>query len=87
MTWLLKLCLDRLCAPLRPTDRHITIDGFDSCTGLSDKGELILVHVAEGKITPAEASSLMNAISRQARIVEIDELGQRVAELEARHDA
>ena len=24
----LKLCLDRLCAPLRPTDRHITIEGF-----------------------------------------------------------
>ncbi len=48
---------------------------------------MILAHVAEGKITPAEASSLMNAISRQARIVEIDELGQRVAELEARHDA
>ena len=83
----LKLCLDRLCAPLRPTDRHISIEGFDSCTGLSDKGDLILANVAEGKVTPSEASNLMNAISRQARIVEIDELEQRVAELEAKHDA
>jgi hypothetical protein len=82
----LKLCLDRLCAPLRPTDRHITIEGFDSCKGLSDKGDLILASAAEGTVTPSEASNLMNAISRQARIVEIDELEQRVAELEARHD-
>ncbi len=83
----LKLCLDRLCAPLRPTDRHITIEGFDSCTGLSGKGELILAHVTEGKVTPSEASNLMNAISRQARIIEVDELERRVAELEARRDA
>jgi hypothetical protein len=25
----LELCLDRLCAPLRPTDRLITIDGME----------------------------------------------------------
>jgi hypothetical protein len=80
----LKLCLDRLCAPLRPTDRHIIIEGFDSCTGLSGKGELILAHVADGKVTPAEASSLMNAISSQARIIEVDELEQRISELEHR---
>ena len=28
----LKLCLDRLCAPLRPTDRHISIEGLQDCT-------------------------------------------------------
>ena len=78
----LKLCLDRLCAPLRPTDRHITIEGMEDITGLSDKGELILVNVANGEITPSEAQSLMTAISSQARIVEIDELERRVAELE-----
>ena len=80
----LKLCLDRLCAPLRPTDRHITIEGFDSCAGLSDKGGLILAHVADGKVTPAEASSLMSAISSQARIIEIDELERRISDLEQR---
>ena len=73
----LKLCLDRLCAPLRPTDRHITIEGFDSCTELAQKGDLILVNVAEGKVTPTEASNLMSAISSQARIIEVDELERR----------
>ena len=82
----LKLCLDRLCAPLRPTDRHILIDGFDSCTELAEKGELILSNVAEGKVTPSEASNLMNAISSQARILEVDELERRITELEQRSE-
>jgi hypothetical protein len=78
----LKLCFDRLCAPLRPTDRLITIDGIESCKELSDKGDLILVRVANGDITPVEASSLMSAISSQAKIIEADELERRVRELE-----
>ena len=41
--------------------------------GLAAKGELILDHVAMGEITPVEASSLMRAISSQARIIEVDE--------------
>jgi polyhydroxyalkanoate synthesis regulator phasin len=78
----LKLCFDRLCAPLRPTDRLITIEGMSDAKELSDKGELILTNVANGEITPSEAQSLMAAISSQARIIEVDELERRVAELE-----
>ena len=78
----LKLCLDRLCAPLRATDRFITIEDMKDTKELSDKGELILTTVANGDITPSEASNLMNAISSQARIIEVDELERRVAELE-----
>jgi len=83
----LKLCLDRLCAPLRPTDRHITIEGFDSCTGLSGKGDIVLAGVANGMITPVEASNLIRVISSQARIIEVDELERRVAELEEKHES
>ena len=78
----LKLCLDRLCAPLRPTDRLVTIEGVADAQDLSSKGELILVNVANGEITPSEAQHLMAAISSQARIIEVDELERRVAELE-----
>ena len=78
----LKLCLDRLCAPLRPTDGLITIVGMADAKELSDKGELVLVNVANGEITPSEAQHLMTAITSQARIIEVDELERRVAELE-----
>ena len=83
----LKLCLDRLCAPLRPTDRLITIDGIESCKELSDKGEMILNQVAIGEVTPVEASNLMRAISSQARIIEVDELERRVSELEGKSES
>jgi len=83
----LKLCLDRICAPLRPTDRLISIEGLEDCTGLSGKGELILANVASGEITPVEASNMMRAISSQARIIEVDELERRVAELENRSES
>jgi hypothetical protein len=62
----LKLCLDRLCAPLRPTDSHIVIEGMTDAQDLSGKGDLILANVATERITPSEASNLMNAISSQA---------------------
>ena len=78
----LKLCLDRLCAPLRTTDRHLVIEGMADVKELSDKGELVLANVATGEITPVEAQHLMTAISSQARIIEVDELERRVAELE-----
>ena len=83
----LKLCLDRLCAPLRPTDRHITIEGLDGCKELSGKGDIVLTSVASGAITPVEAQHLMSAISSQARIIEVDELERRVAELEQGNEA
>ena len=83
----LKLCLDRLCAPLRPTDRLISIEGLEGCNGLSSKGEMIIDHVALGKVTPVEASNLMRVISNQARILEVDELERRVTELEIRSES
>lgn len=80
----LKLCLDRLCAPLRPTDRLIAIDGMVEVKELSEKGDLVLQSAASGDITPAEAQSLMSAISGQARIIETDELERRLSELEGK---
>ena len=47
---------------------------------------MILDHVAQGEITPVEASNLMRAISSQARIIEVYELEKRVAELEQRNE-
>jgi hypothetical protein len=83
----LKLCFDRLCAPLRPTDRLINIEGMGDAKELSNKGDLILANVANGEITPSEASSLMNAISSQSRILEVDELERRITELEKQNGA
>ena len=43
---------------------------------------LVLGACAQGDISPDEAATLMQAISAQARVVEVEELTQRVQALE-----
>ena len=49
---------------------------------LAAQGRTVLEALSGGEITPSQAAIVMQAISAQARIVEVDELEQRVAALE-----
>lgn len=51
---------------------------------LTEQGESVMQAIGAGEITPAEGSSILAALASQARIVEIDELEQRVQRLEER---
>jgi len=48
----------------------------------ASQGRTVLGACAQGHITPDEAATLMQAISAQARVVEVEELTQRVQALE-----
>lgn len=76
----LKLCLDRLVPPLRPSDRGVDLGDLGAT--LKDRGERVLAAMAEGRVSPDQAATVMQAIASQARIVEVDELERRVAALE-----
>jgi hypothetical protein len=52
---------------------------------LSQKGEAVLSALSDQKIAPEEAGTIMQAISAQARIVEVAELERRISELEKKH--
>lgn len=80
----LKLCFDRLMPPLRAKDEKVNLPGLGSAATLTEQGEAILKALADGGITPIEASSLMSTISTLAKIIEIDELERRVTEIENR---
>ena len=49
---------------------------------MADQGKIVLARMVAGAITPEQASTIMQALSAQARIVEVDELERRVAALE-----
>lgn len=49
---------------------------------LADQGRTVMTAVSAGRITPGQASALMQTLSAQARIVEVSELEARVATLE-----
>lgn len=71
--------LDKCLPSLRPVDRPISVSPG---TTLTDCGRSVLTAMAAGEITPSEAATLMQAITAQARIIELDELDRRVAALE-----
>jgi hypothetical protein len=52
------------------------------CGSLTEQGRTVLAALSQGRITPNEASTIMQSVSAQARIVEIDELERRVSALE-----
>jgi hypothetical protein len=72
--------LDKCLPSLRPVDLPISMSGGKT---LTEQGQSVLTAMAAGEITPSEAAALMQAITAQARIIELDELDRRVATLEA----
>ena len=82
-TTALRLCLDRLIPPYRAGNISVVLDDLEGT--LTEKGEKIISAMGSGQITPSDASSMLSALAAQSRIVEIDNLDQRVKTLEQRH--
>lgn len=79
-TTALRICIDRLIPPIKARDQH---SGVGPLIGdVSEQGRAVLTALAEGRITPDEAATIMQAVSAQARIIEVAELERRIAELE-----
>lgn len=74
----LRLCLDRLVAPVR--SNPVRVEGFAGT--LTERAEAVVVAVAKGNLSPDEASALMNMLQGQAKLIESDELDRRIAAIE-----
>jgi len=81
----LRLCLERLIPPIKSKDDPVIVKGLKGDASLVKQGQVIVSAMAAGDITPAEASTLIQAISQQARIIEIEELEKRLATLEKKY--
>jgi hypothetical protein len=78
----LRVCIDRLCPPLKAQTAPVQIDipATDSIGGIA-KG--FIRAAADGRLAPDVAAQLVSAVGTLARVVEIDELKIRLAALEA----
>jgi hypothetical protein len=77
-----KLLVDRVIPALRPTDQPAPVPLPHE--GLAQSGQAILVALGAGELTPQQGAALLGALSTLARVVETDELVQRVAALEGK---
>lgn len=79
----LRLCLERVI-PVRK-ERCITLElqPIESAKDLPVQFQDIMLAIAKGKLTPSEGESMSNILTSHARLMEVVQLDQRVAELEA----
>ena len=52
---------------------------------LTEQGQQIIAAMGQGIVPPSDASSMLQSLAAQARIVEIEELEKRVMKLEGQH--
>lgn len=81
-TTALRLCLERLAPPIHIKDEPVTVDGLKGDAPLADQGRAVVDAMARGQITPCEASTLMQTITAQSRIIEFTDLEKRITMLE-----
>ena len=82
-TTCLKMCLDRLVSPFRAMNVTVTLDDIEGT--LREKGEKIIHAMGKGELSPSDASSMLSTLAAQARIIEIDDLEERISQLEAKN--
>ena len=72
--------LDKCLPSLRPVDVPATFQ----LTGdtLTENGRAVLEATSKGELTPNEAGTMLSALVGLGRLVEVDELAQRIEQLE-----
>jgi len=62
----------------------VTLPTLDSNASLVEQGHAIVDGLSTGQLSPADAATLMQTVTAQARLVEVEELEQRITALEAK---
>ncbi|MCW5879700.1 MAG: hypothetical protein KIS91_02015 [Anaerolineae bacterium] len=78
----LRACLDRICPPIKARGEPVQIGKLKGT--LAEQGRTVVEALGDGRLTPDEASTILQALVAHARIVEVDELEKRVRALEER---
>jgi hypothetical protein len=74
-----KILLDRVCPPLKPQAHPINVSPGEQ---LSETGANIIAATVNGEIPPDIGSQLITALSNQAKLIDLDEVADRLARVE-----
>jgi hypothetical protein len=76
-----KLILDRILPPLKPVTAPVTIP-FEGVESLSDHARAILSAASSGEISSDIAAQLIQSTANLTRIIEVEDLRERLEALE-----
>jgi hypothetical protein len=79
----LRLCLDRIVPPRRDRPVTFSLPQLATPADAVAAASAVVTAVAEGELTPLEAAELAKVIGAFVSAVELHELEQRIAALEA----
>ncbi len=80
-----RLLLERVLPPIKPTELAVPLALPEG--SLTKQGHAVLAAVSSGDLAPEQAARLLSAIGTLVRVVEIDELIDRIKKLEDAHHA
>ena len=79
---MLKFCLDKLMPNLKPVDTPIDHQPIDANGSLVDQSRQALLAMLSGSLTLSEGLQVQAGITALGRMVELEELEARIAQLE-----
>ena len=82
-TTALRLCLERLCPPRKDRPIAVKLTELAGATGTAQAQSAVIHAVASGDLTPTEGQALSAMLEAQRRALEMEDLEQRIAALEA----
>ena len=83
----LRLCLERLVAPRRERTVRLPLPDMRDAVGLADAMAVVSAAVAEGGITPSEASELGKLVDTFRKAIETADFERRLQRVEAANAA
>jgi hypothetical protein len=80
----LRLCLDRICPPRKDRPVAFALPRLDTAADAKDAATALVAAVADGELTPSEASELSRLLDGFTRVLGVTEFEERLQRLEAR---
>lgn len=77
-----KILLDRIVPPLKPEAQAVQINALLSSGDLAGKADAVIHAAGSGDIAPDIAAQLISAVATLAKVIEVDQLQQRLEQLE-----
>lgn len=80
------LIMSRCLPPLRPQREPTAVPGIPGDASATEVAQALVAAATRGELASDAAAELIAALAAVARIREVDELTQRIATLESRHE-
>jgi hypothetical protein len=78
----MRLCLERILAPLRERAVNFTLPPIESAADIAPAMKAVTSALADGEITPGEASTIAAVVDTFVRAIETSDFDRRLQELE-----